>query len=103
MDMEAAHAHGGSRQYTLTWVYLLALTAVEVVLAYMQAFSTLAMLVILMFLSIVKAGLIMAYFMHLRSERMSLIVSLIPVGAIVMGLLFAFFPDSFRLLESRMR
>jgi cytochrome c oxidase subunit 4 len=101
---EAAHAHqGGTRLYLWVWTYLLILTGVEVFLAYEQFFSILGMLVILMVLSIIKAGLIIAYFMHLRFERRSLIVTLIPVLVVVIGLLFAFFPDSYRLFELRPR
>jgi len=103
MNTVTAHTHTGSRRYVATWVWLLALTAVEVLLAYLHFFSTLVMLSILMFLSIVKAGLIMAYFMHLRSERVTLILTLLPAGVVVIGLLFAFLPDSLRLLELRSR
>jgi caa(3)-type oxidase subunit IV len=85
----------------LVWVGLLALTATEVSLAYAQVFSLKGMLMVLMSLSIVKAGLIMAYFMHLRFERASLVLSLIPFAVIVITLLSVFFPDSLRLQELR--
>jgi cytochrome c oxidase subunit 4 len=83
----------------MVWLYLLALTAVEVVLGYTHLFSTAMMLLILMLLSLVKAGLIVAYFMHLRFEKRSLVLSLIPAGVLVIALLLAFFPDSFRVLQ----
>jgi cytochrome c oxidase subunit 4 len=54
-------------------------------------------------LSIVKAGLIMAYFMHLRFEKQALVLSLIPSLIVVISLLFVFFPDSLRLLELRVQ
>jgi cytochrome c oxidase subunit IV len=56
---------------------------------------------VLMALSIVKAGLIMAYFMHLRFEKPVLVWTLIPSLVVVISLLFVFFPDSLRLLELR--
>jgi caa(3)-type oxidase subunit IV len=93
--------HGPS--YMAVWIYLLALTAVEVVLAYVHLFSTGTMLLILMALSVVKAALIVAYFMHLRTERMSLVLSLMPAVIFVICLLFIFFPDSYRLFELRVR
>ena len=101
----APAAHGGdkTRLFVVVWVYLLALTAVEVALGYMQLFSTAVMLLVLMVLSVGKAGLIVAYFMHLCFEKRSLRYSLIPAGVLVIALLFAFFPDSFRLLELRAR
>lgn len=96
-------AEGGSRLYVFVWVYLLVLTAVEVFLAYVHVFSTKGMLVALMILSIVKAALIIAYFMHLRFERVSLALSVVPAGVVIISLLAAFYPDSFRLLELRVR
>jgi cytochrome c oxidase subunit 4 len=95
------HAGTSARTYAWIWIYLLAITGVEVVLAYVHLFSTVGMLVVLMVLSIVKAGLIVAYFMHLKFERMTLILSLIPAVVVVISLLFAFFPDSLRLLQLR--
>ena len=87
------------RLFSVVWLGLLALTAVEVLLAYIQLFSTAGMLLILMVLSLIKAALIMAYFMHLRFEKASLVLSLIPFATIVIALLFVFFPDSVRALN----
>ena len=47
-------------------------------------------------LSIIKAAAIMAYFMHLKFERMSLVLSLVPALVVCICLLFIVFPDSFR-------
>ena len=102
MSTEAEHSHGGLRLYLSVWTYLLVLTAIEVVLAYVQIFSLTGMLIILMLLSLVKAALIVAYFMHLRFEKVSLIVSLIPAVVVVISLLSVFFPDAFRALDLRM-
>ena len=100
MTPELAHAHDdGTRSTFLVWAALLALTAVEVVLAYIQVFSTAVMLAVLMVLSLIKAGLIMAWFMHLKFEKRSLVLSLVPAVTIVIALLFVFFPDGFRALE----
>ena len=43
----------------------------------------------------------MAYFMHLKFERLSLILTLIPALVVCILLLFVFFPDSFRSLGLR--
>jgi len=101
MSHENAHDGPGNRLLVSVWVYLLILTAIEVFLAYLQVFRTEVMLLILMILSVIKAGLIIAYFMHLRFEKLSLILSIIPAGMLVIALLFAFFPDSYRVLELR--
>ena len=96
-----SHAHAENRLYLWVWFWLLALTAVEVFLAYKQV-PLGTMLVLLMVLSTVKAELIIAYFMHLRFELGSLAVTLIPplVICIVLLIIFAF-PDGIRLLEMR--
>lgn len=102
LHTNAGEAHGGgSALYALILLYLFALTATEVILAYIQVFSVEGMLIALMALSIVKAGLIMAYFMHLRFEKMSLVLSLLPALVVVISLLAMFFPDSVRLFQLR--
>jgi len=94
------HAEGGTRLYLSVWSALLGMTMLEVFLAYMQLPVNL-MLVILMGLSVIKAALIVAYFMHLRFERLSLFLTLVPMWVMVTCLLFVFFADSFRLFELR--
>lgn len=89
------HHGGGNRENIIIWGGLLALTAIEVVLAYIHLNPAL-MLIILMLLSVVKAAMIVAYFMHLKFERFSLVMTIVPT-LIVLFLLFGiFFPDSNR-------
>ena len=59
------------------------------------------MLVILMGASIIKAALIVAYFMHLRFERLPLVLTIVPAVVICICLLLVFFPDSFRSRDLR--
>jgi cytochrome c oxidase subunit 4 len=82
--------------YMLVWAGLLGLTLIEVGLAYMKM-SVGPMLAILMCLSIMKAALIIAYFMHLRFERLSLVLTLMPALVLCISLLAFFFPDSVRM------
>ncbi|MCA1850574.1 MAG: cytochrome C oxidase subunit IV family protein [Acidobacteria bacterium] len=89
------HFEGSTRLFLYVLGGLLALTMVEVLLAYIHLRLDL-MLTILMGLSIIKAAMIIAYFMHLRFERMSLVLTLVPILVICICLLFVFFPDSFR-------
>jgi cytochrome c oxidase subunit 4 len=96
-----SESHGLSSKLTLTvWAWLLVLTGVEVFLAYIQ-FSVNVMLVLLMGLSLVKAALIMAYFMHLRFEKRTLVLTLVPALVVVVSTLAVFFPDSIRLLHMK--
>jgi cytochrome c oxidase subunit 4 len=99
-SFEDVHFEGSNRLFVAVWLWLLGLTAVEVFLAYIHVPVHL-MLTILLGLSVVKAALIMAYFMHLRFERLSLVLTLVPVLVLCICLLLVFFPDSVRLLNLR--
>lgn len=92
---EHVHFEGATRLFLYVLGALLVLTVVEVFLAYIHLPLTL-MLIILMGLSLIKAAMIVAYFMHLKFERMSLVLTLIPTVVICICLLFIVFPDSFR-------
>ncbi len=98
-----AEAHTGNRLYIYVWFWLLALSGLEVILAY-QHLAVKIMLTILMGLSIIKAGLILSYFMHLRFERLRLVLTIVPAAVICICIMLVFFfPDSFRLMELRPR
>ena len=91
----------GNRTYMIVWFWLLALTAVEVFLAYKQL-SLHLMLGLLMGLSLVKAAMIIAFFMHLRYEKSSMAWMLMPPLVICIVLMMAFsFPDGLRLFDMR--
>jgi cytochrome c oxidase subunit IV len=92
---EEIHFAGSNRLFSMVWIWLLVLTGGEVFLGYVNL-PVVYMLVILMGASIVKAALIVAYFMHLRFERLNLILTIVPAVVICICLLLVFFPDSFR-------
>jgi len=92
----------GKRLFLFVWFWLLTLTGGEVFLAY-QDLPLKIMLIILMTLSIIKASLIISYFMHLRYERRSLVLTLMPALVFVLGMMFVVFPDSIRLLTMGVR
>jgi cytochrome c oxidase subunit IV len=92
---EEIHFAGSNKLFTFVWLWLLALTGFEVFLGYIHL-PVIYMLVILMGASIIKAALIVAYFMHLRFERINLILTIVPAVVICICLLLVFFPDSFR-------
>jgi len=89
------HFAGSNRLFMSVWFWLLLLTGLEVFLGYVQL-PVVYMLVILMGASIIKAALIVAYFMHLRFERLNLVLTIVPALVICICLLLVFFPDSFR-------
>lgn len=89
------HFAGSNKLFTSIWGWLILLTLVEIFLAY-KPMSVMIMLTILLGLSIIKAALIVAYFMHLKFERLSLVLTIVPMLVVCILLLFIFFPDSFR-------
>ena len=101
-----AHAHaeehfaGSNKLFISIWGWLVLLTLVEIFLAY-RPMSIHVMLTILIGLSVIKAALIVAYFMHLKFERLSLILTIVPMLVVCILLLFVFFPDSYRSLGLR--
>ncbi|MBV9925115.1 MAG: cytochrome C oxidase subunit IV family protein [Acidobacteria bacterium] len=92
---EHVHFEGGTKLFLNVLLGLLVLTVIEVFLAYKHV-PLHIMLTLLIGLSLVKAAMIVAYFMHLKFERMSLVLTLIPTLAVCICLLFIVFPDSFR-------
>ena len=95
------HFAGSNKLFLSVWVWLLLITGFEVFLGYIQL-PVIYMLVILMGASIIKAALIVAYFMHLRFERLPLILTIVPALVICICLmLLVFFPDSLRARELR--
>jgi cytochrome c oxidase subunit 4 len=98
---EAEHIVGARTvTFVQVWIALLVMTGVEVFLAYEQV-PTLIMLTALLGLSIVKAVLIIAYFMHMKFERLSLFLTLFPMMVFCIILMLIFMPDAMRLLEMR--
>jgi cytochrome c oxidase subunit 4 len=102
-EAHAMEAHAGASVGTnlAVWIGLVAITGLEVFLAYEELQPSI-MLTILIGLSLVKAAMIMSYFMHLKFEKFSLVLWLVPamIFCICMMMIF-FFPEAFRLLQMR--
>src|SRR6266404_2687275 len=99
----AAEAHAGASVglNIAIWIGLVAITGLEVFLAYEQLQPS-VMLTVLVVLSVVKAAMIMSYFMHLKYEKFSLVLLLIPATIFCICMMFIFFfPEAFRLLQLR--
>jgi cytochrome c oxidase subunit IV len=97
----AAEQQRHHRKALFFWVWgaLLAMTAVEVYLTY-QHMQPKSMLTILMGLSLIKAALIIGYFMHLKYEvsRMKWLTMTSVVLCLILMTIF-FFPDARRIID----
>ena len=93
------HAESHTGLFIKVWIGLLGLTLIEVVLAYIH-FDLHVMLTLLLGLSIVKAVMIMAYFMHLKFDLPVLGWTVgVPLVACILIMIGYFFPDSFRIVD----
>ena len=98
---EEAHAGASVGLNIAIWIGLVAITGLEVFLAY-EELQPSVMLTVLVVLSLVKAAMIMAFFMHLKYEKFSLVLLLVPAMIFCICMMFIFFfPEAFRLLQLR--
>ena len=84
--------------YYWVWALLLVFTAVEVALAY-QHLRPVNMLAILLGLSLVKAAMIILFFMHLRTEVTRMKIALMASLVICLTLMLTFFSDALRIVQ----
>jgi cytochrome c oxidase subunit IV len=94
------HVGGTTMTFAKVWIALLVMTGIEVLLAYEQV-PTLIMLTALLGLSIIKAALIIAYFMHMKFERLSLFLTLFPMLIFCIILMLIFLGDAARIPNMR--
>lgn len=92
------HRHHPKTQFFVVWGALLIMTGIEVYLAY-QNMEPIRMLSILMGLSLLKAGLIIAYFMHMKFEVSRMKWVTMSSLVVCLSLMLIFLPDAFRLLH----
>jgi caa(3)-type oxidase subunit IV len=93
------HRHHGKALFFYVWGALLAMTAIEVYLTY-QNMQPVKMLTILMGLSLIKAALIIGYFMHLKYEvsLMKWLTMGSVIGCLILMTVF-FFWDAKRIID----
>jgi caa(3)-type oxidase subunit IV len=84
----------------IVYLCILALSAVQVALAYQNANGA-QLLVRMLAVALIQAGLGVMYFMHLRDEQRNLRLALIPATIFVMLMMNMIWSDSFRLLHMR--
>ncbi len=79
---------------------ILALSGLQVVLAYQHIQGTQLMLRMLV-VAMIQAAFGVMYFMHLRDEKRNLLLALIPATIFVLLMMNMIWSDSFRLLHMR--
>jgi len=92
---------GGYKVYLTTWIWLLVITMLEIGIVLVRVPKTL-LVISLIILALMKAGLIMAYFMHLRYERLNLIYAVVtPMFFLAIVLFSMLGPDALHVFRSR--
>jgi cytochrome c oxidase subunit 4 len=90
--------HHPKTQFLWVWAALLVMTGIEVWLAY-QNMELIRMLSILMALSLIKAALIIAYFMHMKFEVSAMKWVTMSSLVFCLAMMLVFLPDAFRILH----
>ena len=88
--------HATTKTFSMIWIVLVVLTAIEVFFCYIQL-ATVLMLTLLVGLSVIEAALIIGYFMHLKFERFSLFLTLFPMLIFCILLMLIFLGDATRI------
>jgi len=68
------HAHHGYRQYFLTWMWLLLMTVTALVIGYFHFLPEGVKAALLVGITLAKIFLIGSIFMHLKTERVNLVM-----------------------------
>jgi cytochrome c oxidase subunit 4 len=99
---ETEHQHKGEyRIYAVTWFWLLAITVLELAVVLLGV-PKILLATTLIAMAILKAGLIMAYFMHLRYEKLSLIYAVVvPMFFLAIVLFSGVGPDALSVFHRR--
>ncbi len=91
---------GGYRIYVVTWFWLLIITMLEVGIVLVHP-PKVFLAVALVTLSLMKATLIIAFFMHLKYERLHFIYAVVSPLFLGVILFFALVPDALNVLRLR--
>ena len=98
----ASHAEGQQhpiRLYLVVWVWLFILSTFSYLVDYFHFQGGLRYSLILLFMML-KAGLIVAVFMHMAWERLTLVYAiLVPVGAVLVFVAIMVFESDYTLLS----
>jgi cytochrome c oxidase subunit IV len=99
--METSEGPSGSiTTYIVVYVCILAIAALQIVIAY-QNIDGAQMFLRMLLLAILQAGLAITFFMHMKSERRNLALFLLPATVFVLAMMNMIWSDSFRLLNMR--
>jgi cytochrome c oxidase subunit IV len=86
--------------YLLVYVVILAISGLQILIAY-EHIDAYRIFIRMLLLAIIQAGLAITFFMHMRSEKRTLALFLLPAAVFVLTMMNMIWSDSFRLLNMR--
>ena len=92
--------NGSLTKDLLVYISILGLAGLQIILAYRHA-EGVQLLVRLLIVAVIQASLAVMFFMHLRDERRSLRLALIPATLFVLFMMNMIWSDSYRLIHMR--
>ena len=98
--MNSSEHQSSLTMYLLVYVAILVISALQILIAY-QHIDAYRIFIRMLLLAIVQAGLAVTFFMHMRSEKRTLALFLLPAAVFVLAMMNMFWYDSFRLLDMR--
>ena len=94
------HPGDSLTMYLLVYVVILAISGIQILVAY-QHIDVYRIFIRMLLLAIIQAGLAITFFMHMRSEKRTLALFLLPATVFVLAMMNMIWSDSFRLLNMR--
>ena len=94
------HQSSSLTTYVVVYFAILAISALQILVAY-EHIDVYRIFIRMLLLAIVQAGLAISVFMHMRSEKRSLALFLLPATVFVLAMMNMIWSDSFRLLNMR--
>jgi cytochrome c oxidase subunit IV len=96
--MSTSQKNEGLGTYFVIYFFILAIAGLQVVIAY-QNIDGAQMFLRMLSLAIIQAGLAIMFFMHMKTERRSLLLTLIPATLFVLLMMNMIWSDSNRILD----
>ena len=90
--MSQVHVHDvphGNKQYVMTWIWLLVMTLLALGIGYVESMPHGLKALLLVTITLAKIGLIGSIFMHLKFEKMNLVM--LTFSPLVLSIILFFF------------
>jgi cytochrome c oxidase subunit IV len=93
----AADSHGEQHQpfqiYIIVWLLLFVISAMSYFVDYFEVKPLVFKRLLITAFALIKAGIIVAYFMHMKFERMSIVLAILLPPLLLLGMISIFLPE----------